>query len=391
LAGELRLRRRRDRYATPLSTFDNGGMTLLQLDMLLVCAVVMIAIGGIISINSALHTHPDAGAFTHKQIAGLIIGIGLMAGIAATDYRTVWPRFSGWLYGINLLFLTIVIVGHLGHSSHGAMRWISIGPVQFQPSEFAKFAVTVALAVFVNSRRDSITKWGTVCESLGVIGLPLIFIFKQPDLGTALVVLTMWIGIMVVAGAQWKHVGLVLLAGALLFTGMWHFHVLKDYQKNRLVAFINPDADPRDTGYHLRQSQIAIGSGELTGQGYEQGGQATGKFIPEQHTDFIFTIVGEEGGFVASIFVLALYLFVLERGVAIIAECEDFLGRLLAAGVVSMLAFHVIINIGMTIGVMPVTGVPLPFFGLSSLLIDMASIGLLLSVSTQRHRSLFAA
>jgi rod shape determining protein RodA len=146
-------------------------------------------------------------------------------------------------------------------------------------------------------------------------------------------------------------------------------------------------------GYHLRQSQIAIGSGELTGQGYEQGGQATGKFIPEQHTDFIFTIVGEEGGFVASIFVLALYLFVLERGVAIIAECEDFLGRLLAAGVVSMLAFHVIINIGMTIGVMPVTGVPLPFFsyGLSSLLIDMASIGLLLSVSTQRHRSLFAA
>ena len=172
---------------------------------------------------------------------------------------------------------------------------------------------------------------------------------------------------------------------------MWHFHVLKDYQKKRLEVFLNPDADPRDTGYHLHQSQIAIGSGSVTGQGYQRGMQANGHFIPEQHTDFIFTIVGEETGFAGAIIILALYLLVLERSVALMLTSEDYLGRLLIAGVVSMLAFHIIVNIGMTIGVMPVTGVPLPFFsyGLSALLVDMASVGLVLSVAARKHRILF--
>ena len=190
------------------------------------------------------------------------------------------------------------------------------------------------------------------------------------------------------------HLLAVLLSGVALFALLWQFnpgHLLKDYQKNRLQVFLNPAADPRDTGYHLRQSEIAIGSGGVSGEGYEQGAQSNGKFIPEQHTDFIFTIVGEEGGFVVCLVLLFLYLILLERGVAVMAECSDPLGRLLAAGVLSMLTFHVVVNAGMTMGIMPVVGVPLPFFsyGLSSLLVNLAAVGLLLSVAARRHRVMF--
>jgi rod shape determining protein RodA len=166
---------------------------------------------------------------------------------------------------------------------------------------------------------------------------------------------------------------------------------IKDYQKQRLTSFINPAADPRDTGYHLHQSQIAIGAGQVAGQGYGHGLQASGHFIPEQHTDFIFTVVGEEGGFVGSVFLIGLYLFALLRCVWVMTRTRDYFGRLLVAGVVSMLGFHVIVNIGMTIGVMPVTGVPLPFFsyGLSALLMDMSAIGIVLSVARRTQDTMF--
>jgi len=177
-----------------------------------------------------------------------------------------------------------------------------------------------------------------------------------------------------------------------LFAGMWHFGVLlKDYQKNRLQVFLNPDADPRDSGYHLRQSEIAIGSGQFSGEGYGHGAQANGNFIPEQHTDFIFTVIGEEGGFVGCVVLLALYLFVLERGIGATEGCEDTLGRLLATGALSLLTFHIVVNVGMTLGIMPVVGVPLPFFsyGLSSLLVCFAAVGLLLSVAARKRRVMF--
>jgi rod shape determining protein RodA len=172
---------------------------------------------------------------------------------------------------------------------------------------------------------------------------------------------------------------------------MWKLNILKPYQKNRMSAFINPEWDPKESGYHVIQARIAVGSGQVWGKGLGKGTQAQGRFIPENHTDFIFTVVGEEGGFVFSSILVALYAALLFRGAMTIAWAEDMLGKLIAAGIVAMFAFHIVLNIGMTIGIMPVAGVPLPFFsyGGSSLLLNMAAVGLLLSISMRRHQLVF--
>jgi len=362
---------------------------LRQIDYLLALAVLLIATGGAFAIRSATHGLPNASIFM-KQAEGIVVGGIIMLAIGFCDYSAFLPRIARAMYVFNLVLLTIVLKFH-GYSSHGAQRWIPIGHFQFQPSEFAKIAVIVSLALYLAARREKIGEIRTILGSLVVIALPFILIFKQPDLGTGLVLAVVWLGMVFVAGARTRHLALIIAGALLVFCGMWRVHVIKDYQKQRLTSFINPSADPANTGYHLHESVIAVGAGQATGQGYERGIQARGHFIPEQHTDFIFTIVGEEGGFVCCVVLLLLYLFCLERGISIIVLCEDYLGRLLAAGVVSMLAFHIIVNVGMTIGIMPVTGVPLPFFtyGLSALLIDMAAIGLLLSVAARRSRALF--
>ena len=361
-----------------------------QLDWAVIGAVLLICVGGVFAIHSAKHLDPGALGYVRKQALGVIVGGAALLALALTDYERLWKRFAGPLYALNLAALALV--KFTGHSSHGAARWIALGPVQLQPSEFAKVILIGTLALFLVKHAETIRTWPTVLRSLLHIGVPMALIATQPDLGTALVLLAIWFGMMAVTGARTSHLLLILLAGTVLFAGMWHFGVvLKDYQKNRLEVFLNPDADPRDAGYHLHQSEIAIGSGQIGGEGYGRGAQSNGNFIPEQHTDFIFTIVGEEGGFIACIVLLALYLFLLERGVMVMAQCDDRLGRLLAAGVLSLLTFHIVVNMGMTMGVMPVVGVPLPFFsyGLSSLLVNMAAVGLLLSVAARKRRVMF--
>jgi len=373
--------------------------SLRQLDWAILGSVLLLCLGGILAINSARHLdlHPfDLG---RKQAAGVLLGGAVMIALALCDYEVVLKRYAPYLYPLNLLLLLLVLTHFAGHEAKGASRWIPLGPkshplIQIQPSEFAKIILICTLALYLTRQSEMVGEWKIVLKSLAHIGVPMLLIAKQPDLGTALVLLAIWFGMMAMAGARPAHLGLVLLAGVVLFAGLWYFnpgHVLKEYQKNRLQVFLNPDADPRDTGYHLRQSEIAIGSGAIAGEGYERGTQSNGKFIPEQHTDFIFTIVGEEGGFVVCAALFALYLLLLERGVAVMADCEDMLGRLLAAGVLSMLTFHIVVNAGMTMGIMPVVGVPLPFFsyGLSSLLVNLLAVGLLLSVAARKHRVMF--
>jgi rod shape determining protein RodA len=364
---------------------------LRQLDYSMIGMVLLICLGGIFAIKSAKHTDPHALDFIRKQAIGVALGTIAMVTLGLSEYETLLKRFARYLYPCNIVLLLAVLNHHVAHSSHGASRWISLGPFQLQPSEFAKFILIGTLALYLADHIETIREWPTVLKSFGHIAIPMLLIAKQPDLGTALVLVAIWFGMMAVGGAKPAHLALFLAAGVIVFAGMWHFHILKDYQKNRLEVFLNPNADPRDTGYHLRQSEIAIGSGEISGEHYEQGKQSNGKFIPEQHTDFIFTIVGEEGGFVGCIILLAFYLLLLERGVALMADCEDVLGRLLAAGVLSMLTFHVVVNSGMTMGIMPVVGVPLPFFsyGMSSLIVNMAAVGLILSVAARKHRMMF--
>jgi len=365
-----------------------------QLDWAILGSALLLCVGGLFAIKSALHLDPHPLDMVRKQIIGAVLGVAAAVFLARTDYEILLKRYAPYLYPLNVLLLLVVLTHFGGHEAKGASRWIRLGPVQLQPSEFAKIILIGTLALFLTRHIEIVTEWRTVLKSLAHIGIPMLLIAKQPDLGTALVLLAIWTGMMVIAGARPVHLLVLGLAGTLLFAGVWHFnpgHVLKDYQKNRLQVFLNPDADPRDTGYHLRQSEIAIGSGGISGEGYGRGTQSNGKFIPEQHTDFIFTVVGEEGGFIVCAGLLALYLLLLERGVSVMADCEDLLGRLLAAGVLSMLTFHIVVNAGMTMGIMPVVGVPLPFFsyGLSSLLVNLTAVGVLLSVAARKHRVMF--
>lgn len=386
-----------------------------QVDYAVIAIVLFICLGGLFAIKSATHTAPHPMQFVGKQLVGVAIGLFAMLWLAMHEYETLLKRFARPLYIVNLLLLGVVLAPHFHHASHGAARWISVGPLEIQPSEFAKIILISTLSFYLVDNLETIQTWPTVLKSFAHIAVPMLLIAKQPDLGTALVLMAIWFGIMLMAGAKLTHLAAFIVAGAVLFTAMWHFNILlKSYQKNRLEVFINPDADPRDTGYHLRQSEIAIGSGGLSGEEhddhpvgegvpwlggavrfvtsrYQRGAQSNGKFIPEQHTDFIFTVVGEEGGFIVCVALLALYLLLLERGVVILANCSDPLGRMLAAGVISMLTFHVVVNSGMTMGIMPVVGVPLPFFsyGLSSLIVNMSAVGLLLSVAARKHRVMF--
>ena len=365
-----------------------------QLDWAILGSVLLLCVAGIFAIKSALHLDLHPLDLVRKQIFGAVVGIVAAVFLARTDYELLLKRAAPYLYPLNILLLLLVLTHFGGHEAKGASRWIRLGPVQLQPSEFAKIILIGTLALFLSRHSAAITEWRTVLRSLVHMGVPMLLIAKQPDLGTALVLLAIWTGMMVIAGAKPVHLLALTLMGIVLFVGLWHFnpgHVLKDYQKNRLQVFLNPASDPRDTGYHLRQSEIAIGSGGISGEGYGRGTQSNGKFIPEQHTDFIFTIVGEEGGFIVCAGLLALYLLLLVRGVLIMAECEDQLGRLLAAGVLSMLTFHIVVNAGMTMGIMPVVGVPLPFFsyGLSSLLVNLLAVGILLSVAARKHRVMF--
>ena len=365
-----------------------------QLDWVLLGTALLICTAGVLAIRSALHLDLHPLDMVRKQIFGVVLGLSVAVALAHSDYEVLVKRYARYLYPLNI-FLLLVVLSHFGgHASKGASRWIKLGPAELQPSEFAKIILIATLALFLSQHEQTITEWRTLLKSLVHIGIPMLLIAKQPDLGTALVLLAIWFGMTLIAGARPLHLLAVLLAGVVLFAVLWQFnpgHLLKDYQKNRLQVFLNPSADPRDTGYHLRQSEIAIGSGGIGGEGYEKGAQSNGKFIPEQHTDFIFTIVGEEGGFIVCAGLLALYLLLLVRGVLIMAECEDQLGRLLAAGVLSMLTFHIVVNAGMTMGIMPVVGVPLPFFsyGLSSLLVNLLAVGILLSVAARKHRVMF--
>lgn len=352
---------------------------------LLIFALGIVSIG-IVTLYSASRDNP--AHYYQKQIIWAVAGVVLMALTATIDYSRLWG-LTRWLYGINIFLLIVVM--KFAPSVKGAQRWINFGFFQFQPSEFAKLILIICLAAYLLRRQETIQQLPTLLGSLAYIGIPTLLIFKQPDLGTSLVVMTIWFGMSYIAGAKTKHLLAIVGIGVALFAAMWRLDVIKPYQKARLIVFINPDFDPKESGYHVIQSRIAVGSGQVWGKGIGHGSQAHGRFIPENHTDFVFTVIGEEGGFFFSTLLVALYGGLLLRGGVVIAQAEDEFGKLLAAGIVSMYAFHIVVNIGMTIGIMPITGVPLPLvsYGGSSLILNMLAIGILLSIGMRRHRLVF--
>lgn len=366
------------------------------MDYTLIVTVILIVLFSLLAIASATHVTQPSGenpyGFVEKQVLNIIFSLIIGAGILVMNYEDL-SKTSRALYIINLLMLFLVLTP-LGHNAKGATRWINLGFFLLQPSEFAKLFIIITFADFLAKREGQLNRLVDLLPCFIYIGIPMLLILKQPDLGTSLVFLAIMFGMLFMAGAN-PRILLVLLVGGIGLGIIWvwvhlRYHLwipLQDYQLNRLLVFLDPWKEWQGAGYHVIQSLISIGSGGLWGKGIFNGSQNQLNFLPEQHTDFIFSVVGEELGFVGVTILLVLYFVLLYRGIRIVAVTRDMFGALLGSGVVSMLAFHILINIGMTSGIMPVTGVPLPFFsyGGSAMMTDMAALAILLNIYMHRQ------
>jgi len=342
---------------------------------------------GILMLYSA--TLGDKINYAKSQIVWLVVASFALAVGSQIDYNR-YGRWTRHLYWLNLGLLLFVKLK--GHGAKGAVRWIKFGGFQFQPSEFAKVALTICLAYYLVEKREEIKDFWGLVKSFFYVAVPTAIIIEQPDLGTGLVVIVVWLCMVFMAGAKGKHLAILFLSATLLFTAAWKLNVIHDYQKKRVIVLFDPEADKDGAGYHVAQARIAIGSGGAWGKGFLKSQSVRGGFIPEKQTDFIYTTIGEELGFFGGLFVLMLYLLLLWRGRAIIiAAYEDEPGKLIATGIVTMLAFHIIVNVGMNIGIMPVTGVPLPLIsaGGSNLIFIFFAIGILQSIIKNRRDLIF--
>lgn len=363
-----------------------------NIDLPLLILTYGLAFFGVLIIYSV--THGDATPYHKRQLVWIVLGTAGLIAASLVDYH-LYARFDRYIYGFNLLSLAVVLKA--AHSINGAARWINIAGFKFQPSEFAKLCVILTLAIFLTKHHDTLHEPKTFLLSLLHIAVPMVLIFRQPDLGTALVLLAIWFGMVFMAGAKLKHLALLILSGVLLFIVFWNTgKVIKSYQRQRIETWVksisDPDAGKKKEGYHVWQARVAIGSGQMWGKGLMHGTLVREGYVPEKQTDFIFTDIGEELGFAGTLVLAILYGGLLFRGVLVIrAAGEDIFGKLIATGIVSMLAFHVVENIGMNIGLMPVAGVPLPFIsaGGSNILTLMTCIGLLQSITRNRHELLF--
>ena len=351
----------------------------------LACAGVAIAALGLVCIRSAGLHAPQPTAEFSKQLLYLLLGIPIMVALSFVDYRS-WQRWAPALYIANLLLLAFILRG--GHSAFGAQRWISLGPLgTFQPSEPAKLVVAIALATVLC--RGTYQNFQDIWKPLLTAAVPALLILKQPDLGTTLAVLAILSVELFFALPKFGDFGIYALAilvaaAAAIGTNA----VLKPFQRARLFVFLNPKADPQGAGYNLAQSKIAVGNGEWLGRGLYHGTQTQLNFVPEHSRDFIFTVLAEEWGFAGAMLLLFLYAAALYGGIRTMLVARDRFGLLLASGLVGMLFFHVLINVGMTIGIMPITGIPLPFmsYGGSAMLTDFAALGILLNIYSQKDR-----
>jgi rod shape determining protein RodA len=315
-----------------------------------------------------------------RQLLNLGLGLVVMVAAMVIDYRRL-QAWAGVVFGAVVVVLGLVLTP-LGSATNGAQSWFELGAYQLQPSEYAKVGTIVTLAAVFGARREAP---GTrrLAAGLAATGLVCAEILLQPDFGTFMVFVAILFGVLLVSGVQLRWLLVLVLIGVIGTVGMFKLNVLREYQKERLTAFIDPSADDSGRGftYNSRQALIAIGSGGVGGKGYLRGTQTNLQYVPEQKTDFIFTVIGEELGFTGAMGLL------LWRGLRIAAVARDPFGALLAAGVVTMLAFQAFVNIGMTIGIMPITGIPLPFvsYGGSSLVATFLAIGLLENVHMRRY------
>ncbi len=353
-------------------------------DWTLLGVVLLIASIGILNLYSTTLGGGSAGTPLYlKQIFWLLIGLSAMVVIAFTEYR-FYSDLAYIFYTIAFLLL-LVVMGY-GIITSGAQRWIRIGLISFQPSEFVKISLILALAKFFH-RSPGREGYGLkdLLFPFLLLLLPMGLILKQPDLGTAIILLLIFISILIFVKVRWPSLLAIGLGGAAVLPICWSF--LKEYQKRRIITFFKPELDPLGAGYHIIQSKIAVGSGGIIGKGFMKGTQCRLGFLPEQQTDFIFSALGEEWGLIGSLLIVGLYFILILWGLRIAVQSRDRFGAIMSFGVIAMFFWHIFINIGMVLGMMPVVGIPLPLlsYGGSFLLSTMIGMGLLLNVSMRRY------
>jgi rod shape determining protein RodA len=364
---------------------------LRRIDWVLLAATGALMVIGTLLVYSAtrakmLEVGADPQAYLKKHLLTIAIGIALGIMTASFDYRAL-RAYAPIVYVASLVGLVAVLA--LGSSRNGAQAWIAL-PAGFtlQPSELAKVALVVSLAMLLAERKDAEREPGNVDIALALVvaAIPMALIMLQPDLGTTAVMAAIVLGVLAVAGVSSKWMAGLIAAGLVAATIAITSGFLSTYQVDRLKAFTDPQLDPQGFGYNINQSLITVGSGGLTGQGLFHGTQTNGLFVPEQQTDFVFTVAGEELGFVGSALIVVLVGVILWRGLRIAARADDMFGRLVAVGIVCWFTFQAFENIGMTLGIMPVTGVPLPLisYGGSSMFANLMAIGLLENVHLRR-------
>ncbi|AJE02862.1 rod shape-determining protein RodA [Geobacter pickeringii] len=357
---------------------------ITNFDWTLLGIVLVVCAAGVVNIYSASASYAVAGTpFFVKQLYWIVAGLFLVVVVCSLDYHLL-EDVSYWFYGLLCFLLLIVLV--VGKTSMGATRWLHLGFFSIQPSEPMKIVTIMTLARFFSNYS---TAGGVTLKDFAYpsffLGIPALLIMKQPDLGTAILVILIACSMFAYVGVRLSALVTCLVSAVPAIYLAWHYY-LRDYQKNRILNFLDPERDPLGSGYHLIQSKIAIGSGGVLGKGFMQGTQAQLRFLPEQHTDFAFSVFAEEWGFIGCLVLLLFYLFLVFWGLHIASRCNDRFGSLMAVGVTAMLFWHIVINIGMVIGIFPVVGVPLPLFsyGGTSMITSMVGVGILLNISMRR-------
>ncbi len=377
---------------------------LLRIDWALPFLVVVLAALGWLTLYSAARSAEDT--FYVRQVAFFCAGAALALCIVCIDYRfLIW--LSPFMYVVIIGML--VAVQYFGARGGGSERWLELGPIRVQPSELSKLVLVYSLTWYFTLLGERIRRLHWFLLAFAIAAVPMVLIIRQPNLGTAACLGPVLLVMLYVAGCRWWHMGLVILVGLSFVPWLWwqvyefdpnldaearaahdaaaEFYELKYYQKMRIYTFLNPEADPRGSAWQTIQSMITVGSGGLSGKGYLQGTQTRLNYLPEHHTDFIFSLYAEERGFLGVVVIAGVYLAFLLRGLQFARDCPEMHGTLLAAGVVTILAFHIFVNIAITVGSLPVTGIPLPFmsYGGSFYMTTMMCVGVLLNVPMRRR------
>ena len=367
------------------------GAYLRSFDWLLFVSALAVSGFGLAMIYSATHADPGQGAslyYVRAQSIGLGLGVAVALILSLVDYER-YARWQKYIYVGMLLLLVVTLI--IGTGRSGAHRWIALPFFDVQSAELAKVLLILTLGAFLADGVELRSRFRFVLLAVGYVALPALLVYLEPDLGTSLVFVAALVSMLLVWGINWRHAAVLATAGVLVVVAVLRalpamgIQVLKDYQLQRLMVFLNPDHDTSGVGYQLTQSRIAVASGMYTGKGFMEGTQTHLNFLPEHHTDFIFSVIGEELGFLGAMVLLGLYLIMVWRMLRIAGRAKSLYGSLIAAGVTGILVFQVFVNVGMTIGIMPVTGVPLPFmsFGSSSLVVFWMAVGILESVQVR--------